>query len=271
MSTPREMQTGVPQGSVLSPTLFNLYINDAPQTHGVHLALFADDTCLYATDRKEGFCGRKLERGLTSMETWCERWNIRINEDMTQGVYFSHSRRSPESYLTLNEINIPFVNNAKFLGVIFDKKITWRLQIVVIEAKAIRTFIIIYSLFKCERLSTNIKLTLHKAFIRLVITYASPAWGICGRQPFNKIAAPAKQSSPHIGNFPRGTPVCDLHMAFKSPYVYDYITKLCKQQAEVIKNHDNENVRIIGHGEARHRMYKRLKLGGGHAYDRSSD
>jgi hypothetical protein len=74
MSTPREMQAGVPQGSALSPTLFNLYINYAPQTHGVHLALFADDTCLYATDRKEGFIVRKLQRGLTSMETWCERW-----------------------------------------------------------------------------------------------------------------------------------------------------------------------------------------------------
>jgi hypothetical protein len=101
MSTPREMQAGVPQGSVLSPTLFNLYINDAPRTHGVHLALFADDTCICATDRKEGFIVRKLKRGLTSMETWCERWNIKINEDKTQGVYFSHSRRPPESYLTV--------------------------------------------------------------------------------------------------------------------------------------------------------------------------
>jgi retron-type reverse transcriptase len=67
MSTPREMQAGVPQGSVLSPTLFNLYINDSPQTRGVHLALFADDTCLYATDRKEGFIVRKLQRGLSSV------------------------------------------------------------------------------------------------------------------------------------------------------------------------------------------------------------
>jgi hypothetical protein len=59
-------------------------------------------------------------------------------------------------------------------------------------------------------------------------------------------------------------------MAFKIPYVYDYITKLCRQQAEVIQNH-NENVRNIGQGEARHRKHKRLKLGGGHAYDRFSD
>jgi hypothetical protein len=73
-----------------------------------------------------------------------------------------------------------------------------------------------------------------------------------------------------IGNFPRRTPVRDLHIAYKISYVYDYI-KLCRQQAEVIQNHDKEKVRNIGQGEARHRKYKRLKLGGGQAYDRSSD
>jgi hypothetical protein len=60
-------------------------------------------------------------------------------------------------------------------------------------------------------------------------------------------------------------------MDFKLPYVYDYIKKLCRQQAEVIQNHENANVRSIGEGEFRHRKYKRLKLGGGQAYDRSSD
>jgi hypothetical protein len=42
-----------------------------------------------------------------------------------------------------------------------------------------------------------------------------------------------------IGNFPRSTPVRELQMAFKLPYMYDYITKLCRQQAEVIQNHEN--------------------------------
>jgi hypothetical protein len=60
-------------------------------------------------------------------------------------------------------------------------------------------------------------------------------------------------------------------MAFRIPFVYDCITKLCRQQADVIQNHDNENVRNIGQGEARQRKYKRLKLGGGQAYYRSSD
>jgi hypothetical protein len=79
MSTPRYMQARVPQGSVLSPTLYTLYINDTPQTPGVNLAQFSGDTYLYATDRKEGYVLRKIQRGLDSMAVWCKHWNIKIN------------------------------------------------------------------------------------------------------------------------------------------------------------------------------------------------
>jgi hypothetical protein len=61
-----------------------------------------------------------------------------------------------------------------------------------------------------------------------------------------------------------------MHVAFQVPYVYDYITKLCRRQAEIVDNHENENVRNIGQGETPHIKHKRLKLGGGHLYDRSS-
>jgi hypothetical protein len=71
---------------------FQLYINDAPEIHGVYLDLFADDISLYATDRKVGFVVRKLQRGLSTKMTWCERWNIKINENKTRGIYFSRSR-----------------------------------------------------------------------------------------------------------------------------------------------------------------------------------
>jgi hypothetical protein len=49
-----------------------------------------------------------------------------------------------------------------------------------------------------------------------------------------------------IGNFPRRSSERDMHVAFHVPYVYDYITKLCRRQAEIIHNHENKNVRNIG-------------------------
>jgi hypothetical protein len=74
-----------------------------------------------------------------------------------------------------------------------------------------------------------------------------------------------------IGNLDRGTLVGELHVAFKIPYVYDYITKLCRIQAEIIPNHVHQNVRGTEQRESRHSKYKRLKPGGGQAYDRSAD
>jgi hypothetical protein len=53
--------------------------------------------------------------------------------------------------------------------------------------------------------------------------------------------------------------------------MYEYTTKLYRQQAEVIQHHGNEHVRTTGQGEARHIKYKRLKLGSNQAYDHSSD
>jgi hypothetical protein len=73
------------------------------------------------------------------------------------------------------------------------------------------------------------------------------------------------------GDFPRCTPVRNLHTAFNITYVYNYITTLCRRQGEIIQNHENEHVRGIEEGEARDRKYKNLKLGSGQAYDRSSD
>jgi hypothetical protein len=116
-------------------------ISDTPQTPSVTLALFLDDTCLYATDRKEGYVLRKIQCGLDSMAAWYEQWNIKINEDKTRAIYFTHRNRPPDSLLTLNGRNIPFVHSVKYLGVIFDKRMIWRLHIQMIETKAFRTFI----------------------------------------------------------------------------------------------------------------------------------
>jgi hypothetical protein len=81
---------------------------------------------------------------------------------------------------------------------------------------------------------------------------------------------PAKQGSPHHWQFSKAHTGSRIAHGFQYSVRVLFHNKLCRQQAEVILNHDNENVRNIGQGEARHRKYKRLKFGGGQAYDRSS-
>jgi hypothetical protein len=103
-----------------------------------------------------------------------------------------------------------------------------------------------------------------------MMTYACPEWEFVADTNILNLQRLQNNVLRTIGSFPRRTPVRDLHLAFQIPFVYDYVTKLCRQQAEVIQNHDNENVRSIGQSEAPHRKYKRLKLGGGQAHDRSS-
>jgi hypothetical protein len=103
------------------------------------------------------------------------------------------------------------------------------------------------------------------------MTYAYPAWELAADIHLLKLQRLQNKMLRTVGNFPRCTSVRDLHTAFNLPYVYDYTPKWCRQQSEVVQNHKNEHVRRIGHGEARHRKYKRFKLRGGEAYDCSSD
>jgi hypothetical protein len=84
------------------------------------------------------------------MAEWSKYWNIKIIEERTQAIYFSHKISPPESLLTLNGWNIPFVSNVKCLDLTFHTKITWSLRISTstIKAKAFRALIRTYSTFK---------------------------------------------------------------------------------------------------------------------------
>jgi hypothetical protein len=68
------------------------------------------------------------------------------------------------------------------------------------------------------------------------MTYACPAWEFAADSHLLKLQRLQKKILRTIGKFPRRTPICDLYIALKLPYIYDYITKLYRQPAEVIKS-----------------------------------
>jgi hypothetical protein len=86
-----------------------------------------------------------------------------------------------------------------------------------IEDKGFRTFIRVYPLFKSERLSAKINLTLHKALIRSVMTYASPGLEFAADTYLMKLQRLQNKVLRTIANYPRRTPVRDLHLAFHIP------------------------------------------------------
>jgi hypothetical protein len=77
------------------------------------------------------------------------------------------------------------------------------------------------------------------------MTYACPAWKLATDAYHLKLQRLQNKVLRTTGNCSRFTPVLDLNTAINRRYVYDYIIKLCRQQAEVIQNHENEHVRSI--------------------------
>jgi hypothetical protein len=98
------------------------------------------------------------------------------------------------------------VNPVKHLGLIFDKRMKWRLHIKMIEAKAFKTIIAIYSLLKSERLRASIKLTLHKALMRSMMTYACHAWELAADTYLVKLQRMQNKVLRATGTFRRCTP-----------------------------------------------------------------
>jgi hypothetical protein len=86
------------------------------------------------------------------------------------------------------------------------------------------------------------------------MTQACSVWEFAADTHLIKLQGLENKVQRSTGNFPSRTPILEMQMDFHLPYVHYYMTKLCMQQAEVILNHDNENVRYIGQGEARQKI-----------------
>jgi hypothetical protein len=99
--------------------------------------------------------------------------------------------------LTLKGRNIPFVNHVNYLGVIFDRRIRWRMLIECIGLKDSQRLFMLTTFSKLGALSADTALTLHKALARSIMTYDCPVWEFAVDTSSFQIAVRAKQVSPH--------------------------------------------------------------------------
>ena len=121
---------GVPQGSVLSPLLFLIYVNDLPKPHHRQnsKSQFADDTALWAASENVQFAAKHLRKDLRKLVKWCAKWRIKLNPEKIKAIIFSRSSlaRNSEPILKLYGERLKIYPQVKFLGITFDSKFTFQ-------------------------------------------------------------------------------------------------------------------------------------------------
>ena len=121
---------GVPQGSVLSPLLFLIYVNDLPKPHHRQnsKSQFADDTGLCASSKTVQFAAKLLRKDVRKLAKWCAKWRIKLNPEKIKVIIFSRSSlpRNSEPILKLYGERLKIYPQVKFLGITFDSKFTFQ-------------------------------------------------------------------------------------------------------------------------------------------------
>lgn len=141
---------------------------------------------------------------------------------------------------------IEWSQTIKYLGVLLDKRLTYRHHIQSTKIKSIKILNIFYSLLcKHSKLTLNNKLLLYKAVFRPVLTYASPIWSECAKTNFNHLQKIQNKILKIILNKPRYFSTNEIHNLTSMPILKDYICKLNQNFTQKCTNSEEESIRAL--------------------------
>ena len=161
-----------PQGTVLGPLLFLIYINDLPECVSSMCSLFADDCLVYRKIESERDI-KILQNDLSNLELWARKWLMTFNTDKCEFLQITLKPVTPNSY-TLYGRNLKEVTEAKYLGVTIDCKLSFTKHIDIVCKKANSTLAFIRrNLKSCQR---QIKVDAYLMYVRPILEYAAVVW-----------------------------------------------------------------------------------------------
>ena len=179
LSNSRPLEVGLPQGSVLGPLLFNLYINDlANFSDTLDVTLFCDDSTLYLSGKIITSLYHKANSKLQDLYSWVIANRLTINVDKTVSILFSTRKvkNIPQLYIKSNNTyeTIKRVQSAKFLGIKYDEHLSFKEHINALSRKLSSLAGMIY--FLHSYLPCKILQTVYNAHVNSILNYNTPIW-----------------------------------------------------------------------------------------------
>lgn len=261
-STIRAILAGVPQGSVLGPILFILYIDKISKIliKGVHLAAFADDTIAYKHSYRIDTIVNHLQKTTSNCLRFFNKWKIRANESKTEAIIFTKRRPVINSNILVNNKAVEWCSYVKYLGVILDTRLTFTKHIDTQCHKAIGALVKLFPLLNRDS-SLNIKnkILLYKTVIRPILTYAAPVWSNTCAANYKKLQVVQNKCLRVIGNFSRSTSINVIHEKLNVEYIKDFIICLTQKFCAKTENSQDIFVRSITNYSRDSLAYKRYK------------
>ncbi|XP_046684667.1 uncharacterized protein LOC124370426 [Homalodisca vitripennis] len=179
LSSTSNLENGVPQGSVLSCTLFDVAINGitACVRRPVRCSLFVDDFAVYVSARRLATAERSLQLTIRRLEEWSRRTGFSFSTSKTQCITFSRLRNYLEPTLTLNRSRITSSRNVRFLGLTFDSRLTWIPHLKSLKAKCLQRLNMLRVLTGTKwGADRTCMLRFYKAFVRSCLDYGSQVY-----------------------------------------------------------------------------------------------
>ncbi len=169
------VSSGVPQGSILGPLLFLIYINDMPLCVKCGIFLFADDTkCCHRIQSLSDV--RSLQSDLDSLSEWSEKWMLPFNVSKCIVLHLRRSTSQPSvNTYSLNKVHIPDKPHHRDLGLMIHQNLNWSTHYNTILAKAYKILYMLKRTFSSAN-SIVTKKALYIALVRSQVTYCSPVW-----------------------------------------------------------------------------------------------
>ena len=190
----------VPQGSILGPLLFSIFIDDIVSECENELFLYADDSTLYCkvdSISKRAESAASINRDLVKLKAWADRWKVIFEPSKCQAMIVSRKRNAFDLKLYFDGTEIAITNELKILGVTFDSKLTWNKHLSNVSGRAGQ------KLGALRRVSSNLstkgRANVYKSQVRSVMEVSSLAWLGAAPTHLNKLDAIQSRAIKIIG------------------------------------------------------------------------